>query len=187
MRLFVAIQIPEAIRGEMARWIVALSQEIQDPKHRLRWVKEGQFHLTLKFLGETREDLLPALSQALRSASCDHGSFSLSFSKVGHFGGRVLWLGLQTGAEEAGQVASSIDAACGSVGFDPENRPFQPHMTLARSPRKSAGIQLKNLAPAVADQTFGPFDATDISLIQSILTPHGAIYKNLENYPLAPG
>ncbi len=185
MRLFVAIQIPEAIRSDMARWTRTLTHEIPDPKNRLHWVKKDQFHLTLKFLGETRDDRLPALSQALRSASNDNDSFSLSLSKVGHFGGRVVWLGLKTGMDEASQLANSIDAACAALSFDRENRPFQPHITLARSKINPGTILLKSLSPSVAEQTFGPFAATEVSLVQSTLTPNGAIYKTLAQFPLS--
>jgi 2'-5' RNA ligase len=185
MRLFVAIEIPEEIRNDMMRWIATLSQAIPDPHHRLRWVKKDQLHLTLKFLGETGDDQLPALSQVLRSASLENSTFSMSFSQVGHFGGRVIWLGLKSGVEEATRTARLIENACTSIGFVTENRPFQPHITLARSKKNPGTIQLQTLPLSIKSHAFGPFDVSQISLVRSTLTPSGAFYETLAQFPLS--
>ena len=141
MRLFVAIKFPDPLRREIAQWMQSLSHEIPDPKRRLHWVKEEQLHLTLKFLGQTEEDRLPRLSQALELAVKEHPCFSVSPAKVGHFGGRVIWLGLKTGGEEVTKLAQSIEESCEALGFARESRHFHPHITLSRSKANPSSLR----------------------------------------------
>src|SRR5712692_3816572 len=103
MRLFIAIQLPDAMREEIAQWMKFLAQAIPDPQHRLRWVKEDQLHLTLKFLGETSESQIPPIGAALKAAAARHACFSFNLAKVGHFGGRVVWLGAESGRDSVTQ------------------------------------------------------------------------------------
>ena len=182
MRVFIAIEPPDALKGEIAQWIETLARAIPDPKRRLHWVKKEQLHLTLKFLGETKPDLLPLLAEALRNAGQEAASFPLSFAKVGHFGGRVIWLGIDAGANQCANIAKSIDAACHALGFELESRPFSPHITLARAKENPGNLHIAQLPPALIHRTFGPFTVTGFSLIQSTLTPKGAIYRPLERF-----
>jgi 2'-5' RNA ligase len=184
MRLFIAINFPDSLRREMAQWVQSLAGAIPDPEHRLHWVKEEQLHLTLKFLGETREDRLPRLHQALKMAATDHPSFSLSLAKLGHFGGRVVWLGLETGTQEVTKLAESIEEGCDALGFVRENRHFHPHITLARSKVNPGTIRLADLPPPIAQKTFGPLSVIEVGLIRSTLTPRGSAYETLERFPL---
>jgi RNA 2',3'-cyclic 3'-phosphodiesterase len=183
MRLFIAIELPDKRRGEIAQWMKSLAQAIPDPQHRLRWVKEEQLHLTLKFLGETPEDQIPPLSSALKVVAAAHSRFPLSLAKVGHFGGRVVWLGVDAGAEDAANLAQSIEESCDSLGFTRENRPFRPHLTLARSKMNPGTIRMANLPLPVAQKAFGPIPVSDVSLVQSTPTPKGSIYTILGRYP----
>ncbi len=184
MRLFIAIEFSKALRDEIQQWTRSLTRAIPDPEHRLRWVKEDQLHLTLKFLGETRENQLPRLQQALQMAVQDHSSFSLDLAKVGHFGGRVVWLGLETGVESVSSLAKSIEDRCDSLGFVRENRPFHPHITLARSKVNPGTIRLADLAPPLTQKIFPAFPVNSVSLIQSTISPRGSIYETLERFPL---
>jgi len=185
MRLFIAIEFSPELREEIQRWMRSLADEIPDPEHRLRWVKDEQLHLTLKFLGEVREDQLKPLSQVLRERTRDHMSFSLSAARVGHFGGRVVWLGLETGLDNVASLAKSIEEGCASIGFTLENRRFHPHITLARSKVNPGTIRLANLPLHLRQKSFPPFRVTSISLIQSTLSARGSLYETLERFPLS--
>jgi len=185
MRLFIAIQIPQDLRQEIALWMKALAQLIPDPKGRLHWVKENQLHLTLKFLGETREDQVQPLRQALKAVAAVHAGFSMRLTKVGHFGGRVVWLGIETGTKETAALAGSIEDGCQMLGFVRESRAFNPHITLARSKFNPGTLRLADLPHPITQKIFGPFTVFEVGLIQSTLTPQGAIYKTLEKFPFA--
>jgi RNA 2',3'-cyclic 3'-phosphodiesterase len=184
MRLFIAIEFSKTLRDDIQQWTQSLAREIPDPDHRLHWVKENQLHLTLKFLGETREDRIPRLHQAIQIATSDQTCFPLSLAKVGHFGGRVVWLGVETGVEEVTKLAQSIENSCESLGFVRENRHFHPHITLARSKINPGTIHFADLPPQITQRTFNPFTVGDVCLIQSTLTPRGSIYETLERFPL---
>ncbi len=186
MRLFIALEFPEPIRKTVASAIHQLAHAIADPQRRLHWVKDEQLHVTLKFLGETPERRLPALHQALQEAVRLHARFFIRLGGVGHFGGRVIWLGVQEGKEPLAALAGSVDKFCSAAGFLPESRPFRPHVTLARSKINPGAIRLSALPSALTEVTAGPCPVTHVSLIQSTLAPSGALYQTLERIPLAP-
>src|SRR4029077_9287004 len=112
VRLFVAIEFPQDVAGKAMERIGALSQVLKDPRGALRWVGREQLHVTLKFLGETRDDKIPSLQSAIQNVVSKHQPFSLELGGVGGFGGqdgyRVIWLGIGEGSEKAGKLAEAI-------------------------------------------------------------------------------
>ena len=184
MRLFIAIELPDPLKKDVGEWTKALARAIPDPKRRLHWVKEDQFHLTLKFLGETKEDRIPALCRALRVAVNRNSHFSLRLAKAGHFGGRVIWLGTDSGTDQVIRLAEAVDETCIPLGFGREGRAYQAHITLARSKMNVGTLRMADLPPLLIQKTFRPFQVSEVSLIQSTLTPQGAVYRTLERFSL---
>src|SRR5688572_14345925 len=123
MRLFIAVTPPDPIRD----LVVKTYSQIE----RARWVKKEQLHVTLRFLGELDEDHAAAVKGALREISASR--FSLRIKGTGTFGrpARVLWCGLHP-PEEITALATSIDRAVLQVGLTADDKPFAPHLTIAR-------------------------------------------------------
>lgn len=176
MRLFIAIELPAELKAALGR----LRAEIAGA----RWVPGEQIHLTLAFLGEVAEERLEQLTAAL--ARIQSSPFRLSFSGTGcfpdHRRPRVLWIGLEPEAHLQ-QLAAQTHAALLACGIPQEERPFSPHITLAR---------LKMAPPGAADrflhqqkQTLSPFAVQEFTLFQSRLTPQGALHTPLRVFPLA--
>jgi len=177
MRLFIAIELPAELKSTVGR----LRVEIPGA----RWVPAEQIHLTLAFLGEVEENCLGALSGEL--ARIRLPSFRLSFSGTGCFPDRrrprVLWIGLQPEARLQ-QLAAKVHEVLLACGIPQEERPFSPHITLAR---------LKMAPPRAADTFLDqqqelklpPFFVQEFSLFQSRLTPQGALHTPLRAFPLA--
>ena len=184
MRLFIAIEFSNARKRELADWMATLSRELSDPEHRLRWVKENQLHLTLRFIGETPEDQLVRYRQALQQVAKDHVRFILGLSGVGHFGGRVVWVGVSHGMESLSALAKTIADATGTIAATQQKRRFSPHVTLARSKVNPRTIRMSDLTLQIAQKVFLDIPVNNFSLIQSKLTPSGAIYETLERFPL---
>ena len=184
MRLFVAVEFPPLLKEELARWTAALVRHIPDPHKRLHWVKPDQFHLTLKFLGETPAERLYPLETELRRHATLEKPFSIMFGKVGHFGGRVVWLGAQAGAAEAAALARRVDSACQAVGWEAEKRSYQAHVTLARAKTNPGNLRLMTLEQKLREQTFGPLTVSEFVIYQSRLHPNGAIYEVISRFPL---
>lgn len=184
MRLFVAIEIPEPVRREIARRVAGL----RDRLPRARWVDPEMIHLTLLFLGETPEDRVPALSAKLRDAFARHPLLDVRLYGGGTFPprrpARVAWVGLEAPEELAAVQADAVAAAVEAVGFQPEDRPFRPHVTLARCdpgwPRDAA----EKFANAFPGEVGPPFTVDRGVLMASKLSPRGARYTVVEAFPL---
>ena len=157
-------------------------------------MRPESLHLTLKFIGEQKPDRVEAIQERLRGVQ--GAAVEIRFAGYGFFptakAPRVFWIGIEAGPELA-ELAANIDAAVAELGIPREDRPFSPHLTLARggsgsgSPRwrKGDGPSLtfavleKRLA-AMSALDFGTMTAREFYLYQSQLSPGGAKYTKLE-------
>lgn len=183
MRLFIAIEIPESIRNAFA----SLLKDFRAFAPQLKWVRPENLHVTLKFLGETDSSKLGPLQNVLigiRSAE----PVNLEFRGLGFFPNekrpRVFWAGMEASANLK-TLAADIDQAVHRLGFPLEERPYAPHLTLARI---SLPIIPPKLFQAVAEkssQSFGSLQAQEFHLIESKLKPAGAEYTTLQSFRFA--
>jgi len=185
IRAFIAITPDPAI---IAR-VMALQQELRRAEADVSWVRLEGMHITLKFLGNVAEELVPTLGAALTELAQRTVSFNLSVAGCGVFPNlrspRVFWAGIGLDVDALHVLAGAVDRTVATLGFPLEERPFRPHITLGRvkSPRG-----LESLLPLVAahrDDTFGVMQVTAIHLIRSELSPQGARYTTLRCAPLA--
>lgn len=190
MRLFIALDIDDAIRERLAKFMDGLRGFAPD----VRFVSAASFHITLKFLGET--DKLEPILRALAPIRCSH--FQVDFRGYGFFPGlknpRVFWAGIQSDPS-LGQLAGKIDDAVTLLGFAPEKGPYHPHLTLARSgsgrPQKlpedratSRFARLQQKLSQLPEPEFGTMTAREFHLYESKLNPRGAVYTKLSSFPL---
>ena len=130
MRLFVALEIPPAVRENLAGLIRDLRAIAPQPK----WVRVENLHITLKFIGEVADTKLEAIRQALGEVRSE-APVTLDFRGLGFFPNekypRVFWAGMEASANLKG-LAADIDRAMEKLGIPREQRPFSPHLTLAR-------------------------------------------------------
>ncbi|MBI4797626.1 MAG: RNA 2',3'-cyclic phosphodiesterase [Desulfarculus sp.] len=189
MRLFVALELPPEVRQAAALVTAQLKKSGADVK----WVASQNLHLTLKFLGEVPPEGLAGLKNALAQALAGQAALDLALEGCGAFPSpqrpQVVWLGLTGQVEALAGLAAAIEAACTSLGFAPEGRAFQAHLTLGRLRRgRGPSPSARPLAQALAGLSGyqGPeFLARQVALMESTLTPRGAIYKPLAVWELA--
>jgi RNA 2',3'-cyclic 3'-phosphodiesterase len=135
MRLFFAVELPPEVQQALGRLRMP---DVRD----YRWVDPSLIHLTLAFLGEQPEAALPALEAIAAEAARAVGPFELRLGQVGSFGPkrapRVLWVGLEGDLDALGRLHAALAAGLRHGGYPVEDRPFAPHITLARR-RESAG------------------------------------------------
>jgi 2'-5' RNA ligase len=184
MRIFIALDIPEEIRERIGQY----AQRVRPLAPDSRWSKPDALHVTLKFVGETSDARVEEMKQALRGIS--YPPFEIGFGGVGFFPGeksaRVFWAGVEF-TEALPGLASAIDTALKKIGIPRENRPYRPHLTLARASEKReanrAFQQLPRNLPAEIPQ-FGTMTAQEFILYKSEPMPGGSRYTRLERYPL---
>lgn len=179
MRLFLAVELSEAVRQSLA----ALQTELRKRCPGWRWVRAESLHLTLRFLGEVDEERDAACRRLWREAVGRFGPFELGLSELGRFPPagrpRVLWIGARAEPERTlGELAAALEDAARSAGFPAETRPFRPHLTLARAERRP---RVPDPAPAgdVPVQS-----VEEIVLFRSRLGPGGARYTALDRFAL---
>lgn len=174
-RLFVAIPPPERVRNILKDAMGGIGGA--------RWQTDAQLHLTLRFIGEADRHLAADIHAALRQIRSP--SFEIALSGIGTFERRgrpaAVWAGVAPHAP-LGTLHKKIDQALVRIGLKPEGRAYIPHITLARL-NQTAGPIGDFLARA-GTLTSAPFPVTDFMLFESELTPDGAVYLEVERYPL---
>jgi 2'-5' RNA ligase len=140
-------------------------------EQRLRWAEPSRWHLTLAFYGEVPDRRVDDLAARLgRAAGRCTASLRLRFATGGRFGSRVLWVGVRGDLEPLTRLADSTVASGRRCGLDLDDRPYRPHLTVARAGPASRA-DLKPLAAALADYE-GPLWAGDrLVLVRSHLGP----------------
>jgi len=197
MRLFIALDIDDAVRERIARFQDGVEGFAPDA----RWVKPESLHVTLKFIGEQPESVAEQIKLALRTISAT--AAEIQFRGYGFFptakSGRVFWVGMEAGPQLAA-LAAAIDDKMASLNLPKEVRAFSPHLTLARGPsgsgsprwRKGDGPnrafhRLQEKLAALPAPEFGTMTAREFFLYQSQLSPHGAKYTKLARFALTSG
>ncbi|MFN2137450.1 MAG: RNA 2',3'-cyclic phosphodiesterase [Candidatus Promineifilaceae bacterium] len=173
-RAFVAVSLPEEVIGYLGKLIEDLAAQV--PPRSVRWTQPDKMHLTLRFLGDTKKDLLQELQNALDSVTQARKPFSLQLQGFGCFPNcrrpRVLWAGLGGNLDAAAGLKAAIDEAIVPFGWEREERPFSPHLTLGRV--KDASRLDKQRWPETVEPL--PIPVAAVHLVQSDLTPGGPIY-----------
>lgn len=196
MRLFLALDIDDAIRERITRFVDGVRNFAPDA----RWVKPESLHATLKFIGEQPEAALDRIKQTM--AEVQVPAAEIHFRGYGFFptinAARVFWIGMESGPQLRA-LAAAIDDKMPAVGVAKEDRAFSPHLTLARGaggrssgsprhrkddgPNRTFEILQKKLA-ALAPLEFGTMTPREFFLYQSQLSPKGSTYTKLANFAL---
>lgn len=154
----------------------------------LRTVPVENLHLTLNFLGDTNEELLPAVSRIVLSVAESEPRFSITFRGLGTFPNirrpSVVWAGVSS-ADPCVRLAKALSHFLKPLGFEPEQRPYRPHLPLARVKRPLSDDRLKNLVTQMEGVEFATLDVTGIALMESTQTPSGVVYRKVESARLS--
>ena len=181
IRAFIALKIPEVWERSLAALQGNLKEKL--PSRAFRWVKPEQMHVTMRFLGSITHGEATELKQLLHSISA--APFTLRPGGMGCFPNsrrpRVLWAGLTGALEAVSHLHSAVTGATRAIGQTPEDRPFRPHLTLARI------HEADRASLSVLEAIIEPIDAwsaeewlvSELHLLQSHLSSEGARYETL--------
>ena len=187
MRLFVALDLPDAVRRSLA----AVIEQLKPKCREARWVRPESMHLTLKFIGHVVADGDTQKLGELRAAlSTVHSSepIDLHFLGIGFFPNerrpRVVWCGIKASPNLA-PIAAEINRALEPLGIPREERDFVPHLTLARMDPPRRVDALSRAAGELQSADFGSARESAFFLFESKLGPSGAEYTKIETYQFA--
>jgi 2'-5' RNA ligase len=196
MRIFIGIDLDSEVRTRISRFL----EGVESFAPEARWMRPESLHVTLKFLGEQKPEQVEAITEGLERI--EGTAFRIRFAGYGFFptakAARVFWIRIHAGPPLA-ELAGNIDAAVAELGVPREDRPYSPHLTLARgnagrrsgSPKPQKGDG-RNTIFAALDQRlaimgeldFGSMTAHEFILYQSQLSPGGSKYTKLRRFSL---
>ncbi|MCI0477801.1 MAG: RNA 2',3'-cyclic phosphodiesterase [Anaerolineales bacterium] len=189
IRTFIAIELTDALQRALADTQARFQRD--HAARGVRWVAPENIHITLKFLGDVDAAQMPALQRAIADACAGFAPFTLTIGGAGAFPNtrrpNVVWLGARGQIEIAAQLAQKIDAACATLGFARDERPFTPHLTLGRV-KRDASPNERQLIGALIEQTqigdLGELRVERVSVMKSELKPGGSVYTRLADIQL---
>ena len=180
-RLFIAIDISDDARKAAADYISNIS------KHHLasfaKWERPQKLHITVKFLGDTQETVLRSVKDVIDQNAKMTKPFEIELIGTGAFPNaskpRVLWLGVRQPSGAFADLARRIDTGSSELGFESENKSFNPHLTIARirDPHDARELAAEHLSKA-----FGPirFISSELVLYESHLLQSGSIHEKVD-------
>jgi RNA 2',3'-cyclic 3'-phosphodiesterase len=188
MRVFVAVDIGDAVRREAARVMAVLQSKLEAAKTppKVTWVKPAALHVTIRFLGEIEsgevERIAPLLAPPIRVAP-----FDVRWRGIGTFPNnrhpRALWLGVINGAAQLAAIEAEISRRLTGAAVPLEDRALLPHLTLGRVKMAGAGIDWPKLLQS-AEVRHATSHIDRVTLYQSRLTQYAPNYTELVSAPL---
>ena len=190
MRLFVAVEISEAVAASALDLISRLRSTAAKlaPESRITWMTAERLHITVRFIGRVDDAKADAIRGALKAPFGE--PFDLTIAGVGAFppkgSPRVIWAGLTGGRPQLISLERLVSDRLAEAGVPPEDRPFNPHLTLARV-REAAGLKAAALVESLLDRALGTTPVDAITLFESRLSPKGPTYVALQRTALRAG
>lgn len=187
LRAFIAVEIPHEIQQNVHKGIEPIRKEIDGL---VRWVPAENMHLTLKFLGDASSSNVEFLIQMLRAEAEHVDCFSLHLAGLGCFPSpkrpRVIYIGIQAPAG-LDALQRGIESASRRLGYEAEERPFSPHLTLGRVKQNSSAAdqqQIRRCIEGTQVDVLGTARVDSVHLFKSELKPSGSVYTRLYSAPL---
>jgi len=178
LRGFIAIEVDSFPK------IIELENEIKNSGAMVKLVEPQNIHITLKFLGDTNENLIEKIEEIIRTSIENIMPFEISLKGAGFFPNqnyiKVIWIGIEN-TEQLGKIAYKIDDQTLKLGYDREKRKFSAHLTIARVKSAKNKDKLIQIIEKYKEVEFGKIIVDSIKLKQSELTPKGPIYTTLKD------
>lgn len=178
MRCFIAIEVPSEVKAAF----IELQKDLRSAGADVAWTNPDNVHLTLKFLGEIDKKLVSEVERVCRETIAATPPFNLSLNGIGLFPNerhpRVLWVGLGGELETLERLQEQLDEKLAGIGFEIEEKDFQPHLTVGRirSNKNLGDLLARSDGYALPSLSFV---VREIVLMKSDLLPSGACYSEL--------
>ena len=184
MRIFIALELPQSVRDRLGK----LQGRLKGSGDRIRWVNSSHIHLTLKFLGEVKEENLEKVIRTARNVAAQFSVVKVKIGKIGAFPNfsspRVIWVGIEEDKDKLEALATGLEEKLAQEGFVKSSRKWTPHLTLARVKVLEEREKLKDLLLQYCKEAEGiEVKVKSLSVIKSMLSPQGSIYTVLARIP----
>jgi 2'-5' RNA ligase len=184
IRSFLAIELPKTIQKR----IEEIQKELVLSRADVRWVDPRNIHLTLKFFGSIEESRVDGIVQSIGDPVKTTLPFPLVVRGMGAFphikNPRIIWVGLVDSRGALASFQNRLETALEEVGFEAEDRPFHPHLTLGRTKSSRGKDELVGKMEAHREEGLGDFQVEKVILFKSDLRPSGPVYTPLREMKL---
>lgn len=181
IRLFIALILSDETLDHINNFRASIYADDEKTK----WESREKLHITLKFIGDVEEKVIPLILTELESVLNNYNKIEINFTKFGiikkYSEPKILWLGLRR-SELLEKLHNDIDNVLADIGFDKERKSFKPHLTLLRIKRNADINKLEILRNSEID--FPGTFAEEVALIKSKLLPSGSVYTKIESFIL---
>ncbi len=181
IRTFIALEIPE----QELKKIIDIKNNYINDNNKIKWEPVNKLHLTLKFLGDTDDNIVPDIISELEKVIEHYREFDLAFDKFGLFikdkKPRILWIGLKDNIELK-SLAQEIDNVVSRFGFEREKRKFTPHITLLRIKEKDEYFYQDFYKLTQVEIPEINFKANKVTFFKSTLQKTGSLYEPIKNF-----
>jgi 2'-5' RNA ligase len=183
IRSFIAVLLPEEVKHSLA----ALQDRLRSGSSvSAKWVDHGNVHLTIKFLGNISPGMVGRITTAMETAAREIKPLRIQVKGLGAFPNanrvNIVWVGLEGDVERLALLQKRIDVQLVSLGFKSEDRPFTPHLTIARIRDRASSEERRQFGLLITDTVFDTlltFEVKSVHLMRSQLTREGPIYSSL--------
>jgi 2'-5' RNA ligase len=184
IRSFLAIELPRTIQKK----IEGIQGDLKSSHADVRWVNPEKIHLTLKFFGNIEESRIELIVRSIEEPIQTTSPLPIKVKGVGAFphlkNPRVIWMGLVEGKEALVSLQQQIEVLLEKIGFQAEDRPFHPHLTLGRVKSSRGREDLVGRMEKYREEEFGDLLVERVNLFKSDLRPSGPIYTPLREIKL---
>jgi RNA 2',3'-cyclic 3'-phosphodiesterase len=184
IRSFLAIELPDQILSKIGE----VQKELKSSRADVRWVSPEKIHLTLKFFGNIEEVKIDSIINAIEGPVHKTPTFSLLVRGMGAFphikNPRVIWVGLVDPKGVLASFQKEVELRLSEIGFEPEDRAFQPHLTLGRVNSNRERNELVGTMEKHLGEAFGELMVERVILFKSELRPSGPMYTSLREVKL---
>ncbi|GIP38727.1 RNA 2',3'-cyclic phosphodiesterase [Paenibacillus sp. J31TS4] len=166
-RLFIAVPLPDTLKEILARRCERLRETVPFAK----WVYRDDYHITVQYLGATPLQRVDAIRAKLAEAAAAQGPFGLKLSSLGAFGKssspQILWTGVQGELAPLEALYRRVVEAMIPFGYVPEERPYKPHITLARKYRGTEPFDARRAEASLPPLEESEWQAAELILYES--------------------
>jgi len=180
IRTFIALELPPAVISLLHK----VQQDLKRMNLRARWVRPGNIHITLKFLGDINPGDIDKIGAAMTAAAIEFPPVTLTVRGIGVFPGikrpRVIWVGLGGGIRSLLSLQSRLEQELAGAGFPKDKRSFKAHLTLGRIKQSVNPAVIRQMISEYATLSSDEFSCNQVILFKSDLKPSGAVYSKLK-------
>lgn len=183
MRIFIGIKLDDAALDSIEKFLKPF-KKIASP---LKWTIRENLHVTLKFIGEVPTEKYKQIEALLAEGDFNTGAIDLNITGCGKFGRgpdlNIFWVGLEKNPKLE-DMFNRIENTLAKAGIPKEDRPFKPHITVARNKKTFNFKSFFELIEQNGSRLISPYSVTHFQLFESRLRPEGPIYSILKEIPL---